>query len=194
MGAILSSILRSFRMWPVKKYKILILGLDNAGKTTLLYWLRLHSTIVTAPTVGINVEEVKLPHCGASFVAWDFGGHDKLRILWSRFYEGTKGLVFVVDSSDIKRLDVAHEALRRVLDDPLMETVPVIVMANKQDLPGAIKQEELEKLLKLSSLTMEGHKWSIIPTVATTGKGLLESMEALAILVKKTIENEKNSI
>lgn len=82
--------------------KILMLGLDAAGKTTILYALKLGRINNTIPTIGFNVEE--LHYEKVSFMVWDVGGQEKLRNLWAHYYEGTNGLIFVVDSSDQERI------------------------------------------------------------------------------------------
>ncbi|KAA3677913.1 ADP-ribosylation factor 1 [Paragonimus westermani] len=192
MGSVLSRFTQLFNFCSSPQHKILILGLDGAGKTTLLYWTRLQTAIVTIPTVGLNVEEVKLPKTRITFLAWDIGGQDKLRILWSRFYEGTKGLVFIVDSSDVQRLDLACKQLETVINDPVMKDIPVLVLANKQDLPTAVNVLDLEKRLKLICLQEDGHRWMIRATVATTGQGVMEALESFGGLVKRSSKRQKN--
>lgn len=73
-----------------------MLGLDAAGKTTILYKLKLNQSVTTIPTVGFNVETVTYKN--VKFNVWDVGGQDKIRPLWRHYYTGTQGLVFVVDS------------------------------------------------------------------------------------------------
>ncbi|KAF6769688.1 hypothetical protein AHF37_12314 [Paragonimus kellicotti] len=192
MGSLLSRFAQLFNFCSSPQHKILILGLDGAGKTTLLYWTRLQTAIVTIPTIGLNVEEVKLPKTRITFLAWDIGGQDKLRVLWSRFYEGTKGLIFIVDSSDVERLDLACEQLRSVLSDPIMKDLPVLVLANKQDLPTAVNVSDLEKRLKLICLNEDGHEWIIRATVATTGQGVMDALESFGGLVKRSLKQQKN--
>ncbi|KAF5405008.1 ADP-ribosylation like factor [Paragonimus heterotremus] len=191
MGSLFSRFAQLLNFCPSPQHKILILGLDGAGKTTLLYWTRLQTAIVTIPTIGLNVEEVKLPKTKITFLAWDIGGQDKLRVLWSRFYEGTKGLIFIVDSSDVQRLDLACEQLWSVLSDPIMKDIPVLVLANKQDLPTAVNVSDLEKRLKLICLNEDGHKWMIRATVATTGQGVMDALESFGGLVKQSLKQRK---
>ncbi|KAF7260702.1 hypothetical protein EG68_01768 [Paragonimus skrjabini miyazakii] len=192
MGSFLSRFTQLFNFYSLPQHKILILGLDGAGKTTLLYWTRLQTAIVTIPTIGLNVEEVKLPKTRITFLAWDIGGQDKLRVLWSRFYEGTKGLIFIVDSSDVQRLDLACEQLQSVLSDPIMKDIPVLVLANKQDLPTAISVFDLEKRLKPICSNDDGHNWMIRATVATTGQGVMDALESFGGLVKQSLKQRKN--
>lgn len=81
-----------------KECKILMLGLDGAGKTTILYNMKSGSVIDTIPTIGFNVETLKFDK--VQFMVWDVGGQTKIRALWKHYYEKTKGIIYVVDSSD----------------------------------------------------------------------------------------------
>ncbi|EPQ27314.1 uncharacterized protein PFL1_06941 [Pseudozyma flocculosa PF-1] len=98
-----------------KEMRILMLGLDAAGKTTILYKLKLNQSVTTIPTVGFNVETVQYKN--VKFNVWDVGGQDKIRPLWRHYYTGTQGLVFVVDSQDRDRIDEARQELHRIIGD-----------------------------------------------------------------------------
>uniref|UniRef100_A0A672K0I3 ADP-ribosylation factor-like 14 n=1 Tax=Sinocyclocheilus grahami TaxID=75366 RepID=A0A672K0I3_SINGR len=89
--------------------RILLLGLDGAGKSTLLYKLKYNEDFHTVPTIGFNVEmiEAKKNKDKITLTVWDVGGQVKMRAYWRNFYQDTAGIVFVVDSSDIKHLDMA---------------------------------------------------------------------------------------
>ncbi len=94
--------------------KILMLGLDGAGKTTALYKLKLNETVSTVPTIGFNVETVR-PTKNVSFTVWDVGGQEMLRNLWKHYFQGCNGLIFIVDSSDTNRIALAKEELEWIL-------------------------------------------------------------------------------
>lgn len=98
--------------------KILMLGLDGAGKTTVLYKLKLNEAVSTVPTIGFNVETVK-PTKGVSFTVWDVGGQEMLRPLWRHYFQGCSGLIYIVDSSDTDRISLAKEELQWILSEPL---------------------------------------------------------------------------
>ncbi|KAM9928029.1 hypothetical protein OXX59_002113 [Metschnikowia pulcherrima] len=153
--------------------RILMLGLDNAGKTTILYRLKLGKTSKTVPTVGFNVETVK--HRNVSFAVWDCGGQERIRPLWRHYFTGTNALIYVVDSSDLDRLDESRKELMRVISDKELANCLLIVLANKQDVAGAIKPKDLIERFDMSSLSQQ-HTWSVIPTVATDGTGLGETL------------------
>jgi len=162
--------------------RVLMLGLDAAGKTTILYKLKLNENVVTIPTIGFNVETVTIGK-GISFTVWDIGGQEKLRALWRHYYPGTTGLIFVIDSSDKCRLREARDELFGILEHPDMNGVPVSVIANKQDLPGACSTSELAETLGLRD--MRTHKWHIQSCCAITGDGIYEGMNQMAIMVKE---------
>eukprot|EP00126_Sphaerothecum_destruens_P010178 Sdes_comp20684_c0_seq5m16198 len=117
-----------------KEMRILMLGLDSAGKTTILYKLKLGQSVTTIPTVGFNVETVTYKN--VKFNVWDVGGQDKIRPLWRHYYSGTQGLIFVVDSADLERIDEARLELHRIMNDREMKDAIILVFANKQDLHG----------------------------------------------------------
>ena len=108
-----------------------MLGLDAAGKTTILYKLKLNDSVNTIPTVGFNVECVSYKN--VKFNVWDVGGQDKIRPLWRHYYTGTQGLIFVVDSADTDRLDEARQELHKIISDREMKDAAILVFANKQD-------------------------------------------------------------
>lgn len=101
------------RIFGKKDMRILMLGLDAAGKTTILYKLKLGDVVSSVPTIGFNVETVEYKNI--KFTVWDVGGQDKIRLLWRHYYQNTQGLIFVVDSSDKDRIDIAREELQRML-------------------------------------------------------------------------------
>ncbi|CAB1096099.1 unnamed protein product [Ectocarpus sp. CCAP 1310/34] len=118
------------RMFGKKEMRILMVGLDAAGKTTILYKLKLGEVVTTIPTIGFNVETVEYKNI--SFTVWDVGGQDKIRPLWRHYYQNTQGLIFVVDSNDRDRVDAARDELHRMLnEDELRESI-LLVFANKQ--------------------------------------------------------------
>lgn len=141
MGKILS-ILKQFQQ---KESKVLLIGLDGAGKTAILYKL-LGENIQTIPTIGFNVEKVK--YGKINFIMWDIGGQDVIRELWRIYYNNNDAVIFVVDSNDKDRLEFAFSELKNVLNNKRMDDVVVLVFANKQDLPFAMTPDEILTKLK----------------------------------------------
>merc|ERR1712132_9228 len=101
-----------------KEMRILMVGLDAAGKTTILYKIKLGEVITTIPTIGFNVENVSYKNI--NFTVWDIGGQDKIRKLWRHYYQGTDGAIFIVDSSDRDRIEDAREELFRMINNDEM--------------------------------------------------------------------------
>ncbi|KAF2425221.1 ARF/SAR superfamily [Tothia fuscella] len=179
MGSGISKILD--KIFGNKEMRLLMLGLDAAGKTTILYNLKLEQDVTTIPTVGFNVETVTYKN--TKFNVWDVGGQDKIRPLWRHYFSGTQGLVFVIDSSDRDRLDEARTELARIIQDREMKDALLLVFANKQDVPGALRPDELSRRLKLDDIA-KNHIWKVEPSCATTGEGIFEGLAWLGNNVK----------
>lgn len=159
-----------------KELRVIMLGLDCAGKTTLLYKLKNgEKPQSTAPTVGFNTESILFQK--VKFNVWDVGGQDKIRPLWRHYYAGTQGLIFVVDSSDVNRIVEAGEELYKVIQDQDMSKVNVLVLANKQDVEGAMSVDEIKEKMKLNNI--KDREWTIMPCCAVTGKGVNEGLKWL---------------
>ncbi|KAG2495517.1 hypothetical protein HYH03_006460 [Edaphochlamys debaryana] len=127
--------------------RLLFLGLDSSGKTTVLYGLKLGEVVTTIPTIGFNVETVEVG--GLRLTAWDVGGCDKIRPLWRHYTACTDGVVYMVDSNDRDRMPEAAKELAIFLREEELRGVPVLVLANKQDLPNALPAGEVARRLGL---------------------------------------------
>eukprot|EP01103_Thecamoeba_quadrilineata_P019940 TRINITY_DN831_c0_g1_i1.p1 TRINITY_DN831_c0_g1~~TRINITY_DN831_c0_g1_i1.p1 ORF type:complete len:177 (-),score=42.25 TRINITY_DN831_c0_g1_i1:65-595(-) len=159
-----------------KERRILMVGLDAAGKTTILYKLKLGEIVTTIPTIGFNVETVQYKKI--NFTVWDVGGQDKIRPLWRHYFMNTQGLIFVIDSNDRERVSEASEELQKMLREEELRDAVILVFANKQDLPSAMSISEMTEKLGLNSLA--GRKWYIQSTCATSGDGLYEGLDWLS--------------
>jgi ADP-ribosylation factor protein 6 len=169
------------KIFGTKEMRILMLGLDAAGKTTILYKLKLsNQDVTTIPTVGFNVESVTYKN--VKFNVWDVGGQDKIRPLWRHYYSGTQGLIFVVDSSDTARLEEARSELHKIINDREMKDALLLVFANKQDVVGHLSPEEITQQLQLTKL--KDKLWYVAPSVATDGTGIFEGLAWLSNNVK----------
>jgi len=164
------------RLFSKKDMRILMVGLDAAGKTTILYKLKLGEIVTTIPTIGFNVETVEYKNI--NFTVWDVGGQDKIRPLWRHYFQNTQGLIFVVDSNDRERINEAHDELNKMLNEDELRDAAVLVFANKQDLPNAMSVAEITDKLGLHSL--RSRKWYIQSTCATSGDGLYEGLDWLS--------------
>merc|ERR1711974_556032 len=156
--------------------RIVMVGLDAAGKTTVLYNLKLGEVVTTIPTIGFNVETVEYKNL--RFTVWDIGGQDKIRKLWRHYYQGTHGVIFVVDSTDRDRMEDARKELVKMLGEDEMRDAVLLVFANKQDLPRAMAGAEISEKLGLHDL--RNRKWFLQTACATNGGGLYEGLDWLA--------------
>lgn len=169
--------------------RILFCGLDAAGKTTILYALKLGEVVTTIPTIGFNVETIKYKNI--QLTAWDIGGRDKIRPLWRHYYVNTSALVFVVDSNDRDRINEAQEELYRMVNEEELKGKPVLIMANKQDLPNAMSLAEIQEKLNLSKLDSMNTKWYIQSTIAVQQKGILEGFDWLGQILRSKTDYTK---
>merc|ERR1711935_1025469 len=164
-----------------REMRILMVGLDAAGKTTILYKLKLGEVVTTIPTIGFNVETVEYKNI--NFTVWDVGGQDKICKLWRHYYLNTQGLIFVVDSNDRDRIEDAREELAKMLIEDEMRDAVVLVFANKQDLPNSMPAAEVTEKLGLNS--MHNRQWFIQSACATTGDGLYEGLDWMSRTLSK---------
>jgi len=156
-----------------KERRVLMLGLDAAGKTTVLNMLNLGEVVATMPTIGFNVETVSYKNLAMTI--WDVGGQQRIRALWRHYYQGSDAVIFVVDSADPERLEEAGEELQRVLSDDLLRDAIVLVYANKQDLPNAVSCKDVAKAMQLHRDRQR--IWHVQSAVAPKGDGLYEGLD-----------------
>jgi len=180
MGLTISKLFAS--LLGTKEMRILMVGLDAAGKTTILYKLKLGEVVTTIPTIGFNVETVEYKNI--SFTVWDVGGQDKIRPLWRHYFQNTQGLIFVVDSNDRERIREAHDELAKMMSEDELRNAALLVFANKQDLPNAMSVAELNDKLGLHQL--RGRKWFVQASCAATGDGLYEGLDWLSSTLKNS--------
>jgi ADP-ribosylation factor protein 1 len=188
--------------------RILMVGLDASGKTSILYRLKLGKPKKTIPTIGFNVET--LEYKNIAFTVWDVGGQEKLRALWRHYFANTQArgailrnsaqfgairrnsseplpitpqaLIFVVDSSDRARLQEAAEELHRLIHEEELKDALLLVFANKQDLPGACNAAEISEQMRLYPPHISKSCY-IQSCCATTGDGLYEGLDWLSSMV-----------
>jgi small GTP-binding protein len=159
-------------MFCKREMRSLMLGLDGAGKTTILYQLKLGEVVTTIPTIGFNVECVEFGNL--SFTLWDVGGQDKIRPLWRHYYQNTQFVVFVVDSTDSCRFPDARKVLLSFQDEPDLRDVFLLVFANKQDVTNAVPV--LQVALELGLSEWRKDNWYIQGCSAETGAGLYDGL------------------
>jgi small GTP-binding protein len=163
------------RLFSAREARALILGLDAAGKTTILYKLKLGVFVSTIPTIGFNVETVETRKM--KFTIWDVGGIDRIRPLWRHYFQGINCLIFVIDSNDRERFPQAKEELDKLLKNEELKNIPVLIFCNKQDLPNVMSVSEICEMLELRKLT---NTWKVQASCGVTGEGLDEGLGWLA--------------
>merc|ERR1711879_797186 len=168
----LMSILRKLKQ-EEQELRILILGLDNAGKTTILKKFMGEDTSTISPTLGFNIKTVE--HRDYKMNIWDVGGQKSLRSYWKNYFETTDGLIWVVDSADRKRLKTCKSELNNLLVEERLTGATLLVFANRQDLPGALPVDEISNLLEL--VNIKSHHCKSFSSSAMTGENLLEGID-----------------
>ncbi|KAG7096503.1 ADP-ribosylation factor-like protein 2 [Marasmius oreades] len=155
-----------------KEMRILFLGLDNAGKTTILKKLNGEDISSVSPTLGFNIKT--FIHGKYTLNIWDVGGQRTLRPYWRNYFEQTDALVWVVDSGDLMRMRDCKEELHSLLLEDRLSGASLLIFANKQDLQGSMSDREIREALNLDSI--KSHNWAIWSCSAVTGANLVEGL------------------
>uniref|UniRef100_A0A3B4TIF9 ADP-ribosylation factor-like protein 11 n=1 Tax=Seriola dumerili TaxID=41447 RepID=A0A3B4TIF9_SERDU len=163
--------------------QVILMGLDSAGKSTLLSRLLTGQVMETSPTIGFNVGTLDLDK-KTSLTVWDVGGQKSMRPNWRYYLDDCQALVFVVDSSDPGRITEAQKALKKVLSDEKLQGVPLMVLANKKDLPNSMTIREISNHLDLPSYTERS--WEIQACSALKGLGLQQAFMSVNKLIKRS--------
>ncbi|XP_017296420.2 ADP-ribosylation factor-like protein 11 [Kryptolebias marmoratus] len=163
--------------------QVILVGLDSAGKSTLLAKLLTGKVMETSPTVGFNVGTLDLDK-KTSLTVWDVGGQKSMRVNWKYYLDDCKALVFVVDSSDQTRMPEAQKALEKILRDERLEGVPLMVLANKKDLPNSMTIREVSTQLNLPSY--KDRRWEIQACSAVQGLGLQQAFLSINKMIKRS--------
>ena len=158
-----------------KEAKVLMLGLDSAGKTTILYHFKLGLTVETIPTMGFVYETIQ--HKNFKMSVWDVAGQDNLRVLWKHYYQNTKAVIFVVDSSDKKRIGLARDEMHRIVSDEELKDACLLLLANKSDLK-VMTAEEVASLVEFDKVKNPRKKCFSVSAIK--GEGLGQALDGLA--------------
>jgi len=166
------------------EFQVLILGVDRAGKTTILEQIKAVFTgreplaaNKIAPTVGLNIGRLQVRR--AKLIFWDLGGQSSLRAIWEKYYSEAHGLIYVVDSADPSRVEEARAVLQQLLSHPDLAGIPVLLLANKQDAPTALTPHEIEASFALQQILDSTQPRQVFGTAAVTGEGVKESISWL---------------
>jgi ADP-ribosylation factor 1/2 len=178
------------KLFPASEFRALMVGIDAAGKTSILYKLKLGEVITTIPTIGFNVETLDL--WGIKLTTWDVGGCDKIRPLWRHYFANTQLVIFVIDSNDRDRLvpkgesrhddyNTVRSMMSAFFKEKELEDSLFLIYCNKQDLPNAMTKEQLIETLNLAEWMSEDSEhylpMYVQPCCATSGDGLYEGLE-----------------
>lgn len=180
-------------MFTKDEFRVLILGVDKAGKTTLLE--KLKSTYLkgeglppdrVVPTVGLNIGRIE--DANAKLVFWDLGGQVGLRTIWEKYYEEAHAILYVIDAAAASKFDDSKFALEKVIRHEHLKGAPLLIVANKQDLPGAINDEELAKFLHLKELDERPYTFQAVS--AYDGRGIRSGINWLVEQMEKSKRTE----
>lgn len=176
----LLALLRKLRPNPDKELRILLLGLDNAGKTTIIKQLASEDITHVTPTAGFNIKSIAGD--GLKLNVWDIGGQAQIRPYWKNYFDNTDVLIYVIDSSDHKRIQESSNELMDILGEEKLKYVPVLIFLNKQDVLNSVKIPEVVEYLGQKRL--EHREWHIQPCSGIEGEGIKEGMGWLCKILK----------
>lgn len=179
MGILLSTLIT--KIFGGRELRVLILGLDNAGKTTILFRMKTGTVVQTQPTLGMNIETLHVNNLRLQ--AWDLGGQQTLRNYWRLYFAGADAVIFVIDSTDTRRLQVVRQELGTMLQDPDLGRVPLLLLLNKMDMEGAMSVQQVVEHLQLPRI--RDRPWHIQPTSALRGTGLTEGFLWLTSILRR---------
>jgi small GTP-binding protein len=167
MGSAFSALMDRF--FKERESRLAMVGLDGAGKTTILYKLKLGDAVQSIPTIGFNCETIQFKN--QKSIIWDIGGQDTLRPMWRHYYQNTEGIIFVVDSSDKKRIEISKSELWKLMANEDTQGLPVLIVANKQDIALMTTQEIIEHM---ELARVKDRAWHCQGSNAITGQGLVD--------------------
>mmetsp|Transcript_56007 Transcript_56007/g.133444 ORF Transcript_56007/g.133444 Transcript_56007/m.133444 type:complete len:194 (+) Transcript_56007:67-648(+) len=172
---------------------LLMLGLDNCGKTTLLKRISDEDVRCVAPTKGFNAKSIVLP-CGGQLAVWDMAGDHPSRAVWRHFFASSTAVIFVVDSADRGRMDEGRYELHSALAEDTLKGVPLLVLANKQDIDMALNEDEVQAELQLEQLRARGLTYAVRGCCAQTGAGVLDALQWLCSITDAHEELAQNCV
>ncbi|KAI9296572.1 GTPase of the ras superfamily required to recruit Arl1p to the Golgi [Neoconidiobolus thromboides FSU 785] len=167
-------------------YSILIIGLDNAGKTTLLEKIKqqyLNQIPLPpekiAPTVGLNMAKIQYEK-NSIINFWDLGGQSDLQNIWKNYYSECHGICFVIDATDKERLEQCKLVFEKLVLDDRIQGVPIVMLANKQDITGkSLSVESIKEIFNKIAIKLEASDSKVLPISALTGLGVGDAIDWL---------------
>lgn len=175
-----------------REANVLVVGLDNSGKSSILNHLRPKESQVveTVPTIGFNIEKIECK--GLTVSAFDMSGQSRYRAVWSNYYRTTHGIIFVIDSSDHTRILVALDELQQLLSHPDIRSrsIPILFFANKMDVRGSMSDSGVTVKLKLNEIN--NRSWHICSSNALTGEGVSEGIDWLSSNIRTLLDQQRH--
>ncbi|KAL4480498.1 hypothetical protein ABPG72_022253 [Tetrahymena utriculariae] len=169
-----------------QKRNVCIFGLDNAGKTTILYYMKFNKIVSTNTTKGFNLEDFQYKNI--QFTAFDLQKNQNIRLMYHNYYFGCDAIVFVIDSSDIQRFNEAKDIIEFIFQDPLLKNIPLLMLANKQD-RALISIQYIQENLKLNYI-QNIQIWNIQGCSTIAGLGIKEGFDWLVNILNTNPKNE----
>nr|XP_053636416.1 ADP-ribosylation factor-related protein 1-like [Cherax quadricarinatus] len=173
------------------EFFVLILGLDNAGKTT---YLEAAKTKFTTGYKGLNPSKITttvgqnvggITYAGIKLSFWDLGGQEELQPLWEKYFAECHAIIYMVDSADRERMDESKEAFDRMISSETLTGVPLLVLANKQDIPECMGVREVKPIFNQSADLIGRRDCMVMPVSALTGAGVDEGIDWLVECIKR---------
>ncbi|KAI8868687.1 putative ADP-ribosylation factor domain-containing protein [Ramicandelaber brevisporus] len=177
----LRTILRKQRLRE-HEMRLLLLGLDNAGKTTIVKRISGEPVDTISPTLGFHIQTLEYAPASSRdndsaastsstyrLNIWDVGGQRTIRSYWRNYFEKTDGVIWVVDSADVQRLSDCKQELHSLLKEERLAGAALLILANKQDIEGALSCDQLSQVLELDKIAASMHHWAIYPCSALKG-------------------------
>ncbi|XP_065199471.1 ADP-ribosylation factor-related protein 1 [Planococcus citri] len=174
-----------------EEYCVLILGIDNAGKTTYLeaakakcnrnYKAMSPNKITT--TVGLNIGKIDI--AGISLNFWDLGGQEELQSLWDKYYAESHAIIYIVDSNDRDRIPESKETFDKMISNENLSGVPLLVLANKQDIPHCMGVREVKPIFDKNAHLIGRRDCMVMPISALNGDGVDEGIHWLVDSIKR---------
>lgn len=159
-----------------KKANLLFLGLDNAGKSTLLHVLKTDKIVQTRPTIHPHSEELKIGNIILN--TYDLGGHLTARLIWKDYFPNVNAILFLIDSVDTKRFNEVKTELEKILKSPELINIPIALLGNKIDMSGAVSIDELKEALNYDEIIAKETRPMEIFMVSVTKKiGFTNALE-----------------
>ena len=170
-----------------KEFKIVFLGLDETGKSSLLFQLKMGSgTAISSPTIGFFLECIE--YKGYKFFIWDVGGQDKMRVLWKHYFPSVDAFCFIVDSNNRDNIEDSAKEMKEIIEDEATKNKPILIIANKQDLDTSLPPDEVSEIMDVKQIKEREYK--VIGTSSKTGEGIPEVLDWLfLVLAKKKKQN-----